>query len=147
MADGTRLKEIIDGRPPSISYIEFPRFNGDEPKGWIRKCHWYFEVVYTIPEDQKISLASIYLEGKAELWFQGWVNGKCTPSWQHFVESVYERFEGVDPGAMLGEFNTLQQGTGTIEQYLERFEELKSHVMIFHSDFPESYYVTCFSMG
>ncbi|KAL0461880.1 UNVERIFIED_CONTAM: hypothetical protein Slati_0075600 [Sesamum latifolium] len=69
------------------------------------------------------------------------------PTWQQFIEEVYARFEGVDPGAILGEFNTLQQGTNTVEQYLDRFEELKSHVMIFHSYFPESYYVTCFVNG
>ncbi|KAL0371095.1 UNVERIFIED_CONTAM: putative mitochondrial protein [Sesamum angustifolium] len=97
-------------------------------------------------DDQRVSLASIHLEGKAELWFQGLVE-KGLPTWQQFVEEVYERFGGVDPGAILGEFNTLQQGDNTVDQYLERFEELKSHVMIFHSDFPESYYVTCFING
>ncbi|XP_020546936.1 uncharacterized protein LOC110011314 [Sesamum indicum] len=131
---------------PPISSIEFPRFNGDEPRGWIRKCQWYFQTVYTIPEDQRVSLASIHLSGRAELWFQGLVE-KGLPSWQEFIEAVYERFEGRDPGAVLGEFNTLQQGTKSVEQYLENFEELKSHVMVFHSNFPESYYVTCFING
>ncbi|KAL0429975.1 UNVERIFIED_CONTAM: hypothetical protein Sradi_0623500 [Sesamum radiatum] len=59
------------GRFPSISKLEFPKFNGDDPRGWIRKCQWYFQTVYTIPEDQKVSLASVHFEGKAELWFQG----------------------------------------------------------------------------
>ncbi|KAL0355637.1 UNVERIFIED_CONTAM: hypothetical protein Sradi_4010600 [Sesamum radiatum] len=99
--------------------------------------------IYTVPEEQRVSLASGHLEGRAELWFQGLVE-KGLPTWQQFIEAVYER---LDPGAILGEFNTLQQGTITVEQYLERFEEVKSHVMIFHSDFPESYYVTCFING
>ncbi|KAL0395246.1 UNVERIFIED_CONTAM: hypothetical protein Slati_4490800 [Sesamum latifolium] len=64
--------------------------------------------------------------GNAELWFQRLVE-KGMPTWQQFIEEVYARFEGVDPGATLGEFNTLQQGTNTVEQYLDRFEELKSH--------------------
>ncbi|KAL2237867.1 UNVERIFIED_CONTAM: Retrovirus-related Pol polyprotein from transposon 17.6 [Sesamum indicum] len=72
---------------------------------------------------------------------------KELPTWQQFIESVYERFEGKDPGAVLGEFNTLRQCTKFVEQYSETFEELKSHVMIFHSNFPESYYVTCFING
>ncbi|KAL0423910.1 UNVERIFIED_CONTAM: hypothetical protein Sradi_0925800 [Sesamum radiatum] len=101
-----------------MSNIEFPKFNGDEPRGWIRKCQWYFQTVYTIPNDQRVSLASIHLEGKAELWFQGLVE-KGLPTWQQFVEEVYERFGGVDPGAILGEFNTLQSGDNTVDQYLE----------------------------
>ncbi|KAL0313075.1 UNVERIFIED_CONTAM: hypothetical protein Sradi_5706800 [Sesamum radiatum] len=131
---------------PSLANMEFPKFNGDDPRGWIRKCQWYFQTIYTIPEEQRVSLASMHLQGKAELWFQGLVE-KGLPNWQQFIEIVYARFEGVDPGAVLGEFNTLQQGSRTVDQYLEKFEELKSHVMIFHSDFPESYYVTCFVNG
>ncbi|KAK4407689.1 hypothetical protein Sango_0349900 [Sesamum angolense] len=131
---------------PSITNVEFPKFNGDEPRGWIWKCQWYFQTVYTIPDDQRVSLAPIHLEGNAELWFQGLVK-KEVPTWQQFIEEVYERFGGVDPGDILGEFNTLQQGDNTVDRYLERFEELKSHVMIFHCDFPKSYYVTCFING
>ncbi|KAK4428919.1 hypothetical protein Salat_1191900 [Sesamum alatum] len=134
-------------RLPSLSNIELPRFNWDEPGGWIRKCQWYFQVVYTIPEDQGVSLASIYLDGRAELWFQRLIKGKELPNWQQFIEAVYERFEGVDPSAILGEFNTLQQGKHTVDQYFEHYEELKSHMMIFHSDFSEGYFVTCFING
>ncbi|KAL0309707.1 UNVERIFIED_CONTAM: Transposon Ty3-G Gag-Pol polyprotein [Sesamum radiatum] len=50
-------------------------------------------------------------------------------------------------GTVLREFNTLKQGTNSVDLYLERFEELKSHVLIFHNDFPESYFVTCFVNG
>ncbi|KAK4416834.1 hypothetical protein Salat_2508900 [Sesamum alatum] len=129
-------------RLPSLSNIEFPRFNGDEQRGWIRKCQWYFQMVYTIPEDQRVSLASIHLDGRVELLFQGLIKGKELPDWQHFIETVYEHFEGVDPGAILEEFNTLRQGTNTMDQYFERFEELRSHVMI-----SEGYFVTCFING
>ncbi|KAL0329706.1 UNVERIFIED_CONTAM: hypothetical protein Sradi_4957300 [Sesamum radiatum] len=131
----------------SLSNIEFPRFNGTEPRGWIRKCHHYFHVVHTIPEDQRVSLASIHLDGKAELWFQGIIEKKGLPEWNQFIQLIYERFEGVDPGTVLREFNTLKQGTNSVDLYLERFEELKSHVLIFHNDFPESYFVTCFVNG
>ncbi|KAL0339945.1 UNVERIFIED_CONTAM: hypothetical protein Sradi_4511300 [Sesamum radiatum] len=98
-------------------------------------------------EDQRVSLASIHLDGKAELWFQGIIEKKGLPEWNQFIQLIYERFEGVDPGTVLREFNTLKQGTNSVDLYLERFEELKSHVLIFHNDFPESYFVTCFVNG
>ncbi|KAL0395989.1 UNVERIFIED_CONTAM: Transposon Ty3-I Gag-Pol polyprotein [Sesamum calycinum] len=55
-----------------MSNIEFPKFNGDEPRGWIRKCQWYFQTVYTIPDDQRVSLASIHLEVKQSCGSKAW---------------------------------------------------------------------------
>ncbi|KAL0423900.1 UNVERIFIED_CONTAM: hypothetical protein Sradi_0924800 [Sesamum radiatum] len=98
-------------------------------------------------EDQRVSLASIHLDGKVELWFQGIIEKKGLPEWNQFIHLLFERLEGVDPGTVLREFNTLKQGTNSVDLYLERFEELKSHVLIFHNDFPESYFVTCFVDG
>ncbi|KAK4415007.1 hypothetical protein Salat_2607800 [Sesamum alatum] len=62
-------------------------------------------------------------------------------------KALQMQMQGVDPGAILGEFNTLQQGSSTVDHYFEKFEELRSHVIIFHCDFPESYFVTCFVNG
>ncbi|KAL0300957.1 UNVERIFIED_CONTAM: hypothetical protein Sradi_6372500 [Sesamum radiatum] len=94
------------------------------------------------------SIISLYTSRRqAELWFQGIIEKKGLPEWNQFIQLIYERFEGVDPGTVLREFNTLKQGTNSVDLYLERFEELKSHVLIFHNDFPESYFVTCFVNG
>ncbi|KAG8387035.1 hypothetical protein BUALT_Bualt03G0211200 [Buddleja alternifolia] len=49
--------------------VEFPHFDGDNPRGWILRCNRYFQVISTIPEEQKVALASVYLDGKAEMWF------------------------------------------------------------------------------
>ncbi|KAL0361456.1 UNVERIFIED_CONTAM: Transposon Ty3-I Gag-Pol polyprotein [Sesamum radiatum] len=39
------------------------------------------------------------------------------------MQAVYERFDSIDPGMMLGEFTKLQQQTDTVEKYMEKFEE------------------------
>ena len=45
--------------------IEFPTFDGTDPKGWIKKCTRYFGF-YRIQDTQKVDLASLYLKGLAE---------------------------------------------------------------------------------
>lgn len=82
--------------------VEFPHFDGDNPRAWIRKCNRYFQVISTIGEDQKVPLASVHLEGRAELWYQGYIEGREAPSWQEFVLAVFERFEDLDFEKVMG---------------------------------------------
>lgn len=68
--------------------LEFPRFVGEEHRAWIRRCNRYFQVVNTINEEQKLPIASIHLEGKAEMWFQGYLEGRPMPTWSQFIQAV-----------------------------------------------------------
>ncbi|KAG8364900.1 hypothetical protein BUALT_Bualt18G0046600 [Buddleja alternifolia] len=65
----------------SFSRLEFPRFEGVDPRSWLRRCSRYFQLVSTITEDQQVPLASIHLEDKAELWFQSFMEGRDMPTW------------------------------------------------------------------
>ncbi|KAG8369142.1 hypothetical protein BUALT_Bualt15G0120600 [Buddleja alternifolia] len=53
--------------------IEFPRFEGDNPRNWITKCNRYFQIISTIPEEQKVALASVHMGERAELWYQSFM--------------------------------------------------------------------------
>ncbi|KAG8364002.1 hypothetical protein BUALT_Bualt19G0081000 [Buddleja alternifolia] len=76
--------------------VEFPHFHGDNPTTWIKKCNRYFQVVSTITDDQKVPLASIHLERKAELWFQSFIEGRDLPTWSQFATAILERFDEQD---------------------------------------------------
>lgn len=92
--------------------LEFPIFNGEEPRSWINRCNSYFQVVSTISEEQKAPIASVHLKGKVEMCFKGYLEGRSKRSWSQFIQAVYERFDDLDLETMVGEFNKLQQ-TGT----------------------------------
>ncbi|KAF5475690.1 hypothetical protein F2P56_007468 [Juglans regia] len=49
--------------------LDFPRFHGDDPSGWIYKANHYF-ALHPMPDGQKILMASFYMEGNALVWFQ-----------------------------------------------------------------------------
>ena len=52
--------------------VEMPTFRGENPRGWLRKCRKYFKL-NTIPAHQWVEVVSYYLEGKADVWFEGLV--------------------------------------------------------------------------
>lgn len=47
--------------------IEFPKFDGTEPKGWIIKAEQYFEFI-CIDDYRKVKLSGLHFEGKASVW-------------------------------------------------------------------------------
>ncbi|KAL0309330.1 UNVERIFIED_CONTAM: hypothetical protein Sradi_5875300 [Sesamum radiatum] len=46
----------------ALHRMDFPFFNGEDARAWIRRCTKYFQMIH-IPEDQKVPLASIHMEG------------------------------------------------------------------------------------
>jgi len=99
--------------------IEFPHFDGTNPRGWVKKCLRYFALCKTL-EQQKVDLASLYMSEKAESWYNGYILGKQNILWEDFVVDLYDRFKD-DLGSCV--IDKLTQ-TGTIDDYLEEFEEL-----------------------
>ena len=49
--------------------IDFPRFDGDNPVGWIRQCEKYFQMA-AAPEEYKVHLAQLYFVGNADVWLR-----------------------------------------------------------------------------
>ncbi|KAL4289992.1 hypothetical protein GQ457_14G023380 [Hibiscus cannabinus] len=71
--------------------IEFQTFDGTNPRGWIRKCQKYF-AIFEVPENQKLELATMYLVGKAETWFDGYMMQKNRLTWREFISDLCHRF-------------------------------------------------------
>ncbi|KAL2226830.1 UNVERIFIED_CONTAM: hypothetical protein Sindi_2041700 [Sesamum indicum] len=112
---------------------------------WVRKCTRYFQMIH-IPEDQKVCMVSIYLQGKAELWYQGYTEKREIPYWDELVKSILERFEDLDYERVMTAFNRLQQET-TVNTYLERFEELKDQMLVFTKNMEEEFLMMKFISG
>ncbi|GJW45796.1 hypothetical protein Tco_0077442, partial [Tanacetum coccineum] len=54
-----------------------PTFEGGDPRGWILKAKKYFRYYHT-PDEQKVEVASMYLEGDALDLF-AWITGRSSP--------------------------------------------------------------------
>lgn len=49
--------------------LDFSKFDGEDPVVWLYKARQFFSFYHTQPQD-KLLLASYYMEGKALVWFQ-----------------------------------------------------------------------------
>ncbi|KAK8946779.1 hypothetical protein KSP39_PZI006804 [Platanthera zijinensis] len=76
--------------------LDFPHFSGEYLMPWIYKCDQFFEIDGT-PEDMKVRMASVHLEGKALYWHQSYMKARLTrqwPNWEEYSQSYMKAFSG-----------------------------------------------------
>lgn len=67
--------------------LEFPKFDGFNPRVWIKKASKYFELC-KIQDDQRVDLASLHMIDKAENWVGSYLDVRKNVDWG----GVYSRF-------------------------------------------------------
>ncbi|EEF51214.1 conserved hypothetical protein [Ricinus communis] len=95
----------MGGRIPKV---ELSHFEGNNPRLWIKKCEKYFQL-YSIPNEQKIDIASLYLGDRADIWYQGWQAQTRSSDWGKFSEELCRRFGELTIEDVVEEFNKLKQ--------------------------------------
>ncbi|KHN19402.1 Retrovirus-related Pol polyprotein from transposon opus, partial [Glycine soja] len=128
--DHLRLRETSHNQPnsnPSFNHRhsikhDIPRFDGRDPLGWIFKIQQMFDYQNT-PEEERITVASFYLDGAALSWYQWMFSNGFITSWTGFLQALESRFAPTfyeDPKGAL--FKLSQRGS--INDYLTEFERL-----------------------
>lgn len=130
-------------KPPKV---DFPKFEGHDPRSWVAKCEKYFQLNPTLDARAKVICAALYLEGEADIWFRSLEEEKPGLLWPDFVDLVCNRFSKVGYENLVGKFNKLLQ-KGSVEEYITQFDELRSHVMSQEGHHRESYYIDTFISG
>ena len=67
--------------------LDVPRFDGSDPMGWLFKISQFFDFHHT-PLDQRITIASFYLDGEALAWYQWMHANQQLTSWPQFIMAV-----------------------------------------------------------
>ncbi|KAL2928661.1 DNA ligase [Bienertia sinuspersici] len=91
---------------------------------WIKKCNKYFSLC-KIHDEQKVDLACLNMVDKAESWMSSYIVVKKNVDWSEFIIDVAARFKDDNGCNVVERFNKLSQ-TGSIESYIDDFEELRS---------------------
>nr|CAD1843416.1 unnamed protein product [Ananas comosus var. bracteatus] len=125
--------------------LEFPTFQGEEPREWSSHCEQYFRI-YQVPELQWVEIATMHFTGRAHRWKEGYLIDKPDITWEELVEAVCRRFDGSDLGRMIREFNKLTQ-TSTVERYQERFEELRTRMLYLNPTISERHFIESYISG
>nr|GEW31532.1 putative unclassified retrotransposon protein [Tanacetum cinerariifolium] len=118
--------------------LHFPRFGGEDPKGWLYQAEQYFEFQRVETEDQ-VQLASFHLDGIALQWHRWITKFRGPMTWAEFSKAILGRFgptEYEDPAEAL---SRLKQTT-TVASYQEAFEKISHQV----DGLPKIFLVGCF---
>lgn len=126
--------------------IEFPKFKGHNPRQWVRKCGCYF-ALNRMSDRERILVAAMHMEGAAENWYAGNVEGrKKEMAWDDFAEMVVRRFEDWKGVNILQRFTDLKQ-VGRVEEYICEFEELQALMAASFKQLAEPHFVYRFVNG
>ena len=121
--------------------LDIPKFDGHDPLGWIFKITQLFQYQKT-PEDERVTIASLYLDGFALSWYQWMISNGLITSWEGFLQALESRFVPTfyeDPKGAL--FKLTQRGT--VNEYLMEFKRLANRVV----GLPPPFLLSCFVSG
>jgi hypothetical protein len=71
--------------------LEFPKFDGDNPKGWLRQVEKCFTLVET-PKHKKVKFSEVFFSGKADHWLRSTSINTNSLSWSEFLALIISRF-------------------------------------------------------
>ncbi|XP_026398639.1 uncharacterized protein LOC113294465 [Papaver somniferum] len=125
--------------------LDFPRLDGDNPRGWIQKCDRYF-FLHNIEEQRKVDIAAIHLDGKVDKWFLNFQVGRHRILWYDFAHSICSRFENPVDENFVGSFNKLMQ-LNYVKEYFDQFEALKALMLAHNPSLDERYFILSFISG
>ncbi|KAG6779592.1 hypothetical protein POTOM_015985 [Populus tomentosa] len=122
-------------------HLDFSKFNGEEPNGWIYRANQFFTYHQTNPH-HRVLLASFHIEGKALTWFHDLEASGSIISWDGFTQSLLTRF---GPSILDDPMETLTRlrQTTTVEAYKSQFEILSNQL----KGLAKPYKLKCFLSG
>ncbi|KAK2982784.1 hypothetical protein RJ640_006071 [Escallonia rubra] len=95
---------------------------------------------------QQLIYAKVHFEGQAEHWFGTHTKAKGKVSWTELVRDLNSRFAQLFKESVIGKFHKLRQ-LGSVEQYYNEFETLRSVLVNEGCKFEEVYFVQSFISG
>ena len=126
---------------PKTMRLEFSRFRGENPLGWVYKAHQFFQL-YNTPINQRILLASYHMEDEALIWFQEAEETGQFTSWETFVRVLHTRFGTLaydDPMEALTKLRLVS----SVSSYKAQFEALSNRI----KELFEKHKLSCFLSG
>lgn len=128
-----------------IPKLQFPTFDGTNPRNWIKKCSRYFTLC-NIAEECRVNLASLYMTEKAETWVSSYLAIRKDVEWDDFIIDLTARFKDGKGINAVEQFNKLEQGE-SLEDYIDEFENLRSVLLQNGHRLPEEFILDSFVGG
>ncbi|KAG2577003.1 hypothetical protein PVAP13_6NG073760 [Panicum virgatum] len=95
--------------------MDFPKFDGSNPRLWKDKCELFFEV-YCVSESLKPRFAALNFSGSAASWLQTLERRGRVGSWEELHKAVCNRFDRDQYSLHMRQLDSLRQ-TGSVDEY------------------------------
>jgi hypothetical protein len=130
---------------PPFPKIEFPKFDGANPRLWQDLCECYFEV-YAVHTAMKTRFATLNFKGAASTWLQTMERRGRIADWDKLCELVMAKFDKDQYQILLRQLDMLKQ-TAYVQEYQVEFDKLSHGVLLYNPAFDETFFVTRFMAG
>jgi hypothetical protein len=120
---------LIPSYHHAIPQFDFSRFDGSNPKLWIKQVETYFDL-YSIPLHNWVKLATINFKGTAAFWMQTIEINLHQCPWDELCHHVISRFDRDQFNHFIRQYLHIQQ-TGSVIEYISHFDELM-HQLLAH---------------
>lgn len=125
--------------------MQFPTFDGTNPKIWKDKCKAYFDL-YQLPEGMWITVATLHFEGNAAKWFLAYKQNHTFRNWTAFCSVVEEEFGADDFRSAMNDLQELKQ-TRTVEEYTSLFQALQFDITMHNPHYDDMFFTPKYVMG
>jgi hypothetical protein len=116
---------------PPMPNMNFPVFDGTNPKLWKHRCETYFEF-YAVPVERWVKLATMYFEGSAVFWVQSMEGRIREMGWETLCAALSARFGRDQHNLLIRQFYHIHQ-TSSVAEYVENFDQLM-HQLLAHEN-------------
>jgi Retrotransposon gag protein len=122
-----------------------PSFNGNNHIEWVRRCNSFFDM-HLVPEHLKTKMDTIQFHDKASEWYDGFLMDHDPPDWPELVRLIRKQFSRKGGRNGMEELLDLRH-SGSVEEYIEMFERLRSKLLIENKLFSEHDFIDTFVGG
>jgi uncharacterized coiled-coil protein SlyX len=103
----------------NLPKIQFPSFDGENPRLWQKRCEDYFHM-YSVGPSLWIQVAYMQFTGPASRWVQSVESQLVSLTWDQFAHMVRERFGKNHHQMLLRQLFHIRQ-TASVASYVEEF--------------------------
>jgi hypothetical protein len=125
--------------------MNFPKFDGTNPKLWKHRCETYFEY-YAIPIERWVRLAVMNFEGSATYWVQSMESRIREMNWESLCVALETRFGRDQHNTLIRHFYHIRQ-TNSVPEYIENFDQLIQQLLAHENHLSSAMITTRFIDG
>jgi hypothetical protein len=132
----------IRGRLPKLN---FPTFDGENPKLWIKRSRDYFDM-YAVEPQVWVRVSTMNFVGAAAWWLSSIEESSQLASWSIFCQALLERFGRDEHTVFIRQLFSIRQ-TSSVAEYVERFSQLRDNLVAYGRPMDPLYFVQRFVDG